>query len=844
MILSEVIEMKLNAKEYFQDCGVDIMAFSDFYPEGHQSGVTMIMHDKRLIANGDIRFEQTPGQWQPVPKQIKREVDIEKNEIRTILCYPDEKRHLHGFNPMIYPDFAFSYDVIVTGTESGVSVRVDLSDEVPDEFAGKLCFNLELFPGEMFGKPWIMDDQTGIFPVQPNAPTKMLPANFEHSGKLKKIDGANANLDKLLSDKEIFNPIIADNLIAKPYAVGHKLTVCANDPLLRFSIASDENELQLIDGRMNHNNGWFVVSMEIPQKKTQGAIEFTITPNVEKDWVRTTVIQVSQVGYHPNQPKKAVLELDKNATKFGEVLLQKLTETGYSTVMSKKPEVFGEFLRYQYLIFDFSEVIEAGLYRVCFENVVSAIFKIDETVYERGVWQPVLEYFLPVQMCHMRVNEKYRVWHGRCHCDDARMAPVNYEQFDGAAQGPETMTNYKSGEHVSGLTHGGWHDAGDFDLRIESQTGEMYHLAAAYEEFGVFLDETSIDQNTQTVEIHQPDGKNDILQQIEHGALSVVGGYKSMGRLYHEVMCSELRQYVLLGDPVNMTSGQIDGADERYVFTEDNPERELQSAARLACCYRALKDYNKELSSDCLWVAEELFARVKDKHNSAAFMSFDPMEKGSTKLNYFRIYAACELFLSTKKNCYKEVILSKAADILEHVSEVGWIVCKVLDQLETPEFYEKMKEALKEYHKEVVSMKKETPYGIPYRPAIWGAGWGIQEMGAKYYFLNKTFPDIFEKEMLFDSLNFILGMHPGSNTESFVSGVGTNSITIGYGLNRADWSYIPGGVSSGTALIRPDFPELLDFPFLWQQKEYMISASSDFLFLVMAVRNALGLINK
>jgi hypothetical protein len=42
-------------------------------------------------------------------------------------------------------------------------------------------------------------------------------------------------------------------------------------------------------------------------------------------------------------------------------------------------------------------------------------------------------------------------------------------------------------------------------------------------------------------------------------------------------------------------------------------------------------------------------------------------------------------------------------------------------------------------------------------------------------------------------------------------------MTIAYGFNRADWSYIPGGVSSGTALIRPDFPELKDFPYLWRK---------------------------
>ena len=86
-------------------------------------------------------------------------------------------------------------------------------------------------------------------------------------------------------------------------------------------------------------------------------------------------------------------------------------------------------------------------------------------------------------------------------------------------------------------------------------------------------------------------------------------------------------------------------------------------------------------------------------------------------------------------------------------------------------------------------------------------------------------------------MRFVLGCHPGSNQESFASGVGAASATIGYGLNRADWSYIPGGVISGTALIRPDFPELLHFPFLWQQKEYVLGGgSSHYMFLVLAVQ--------
>jgi hypothetical protein len=87
-----------------------------------------------------------------------------------------------------------------------------------------------------------------------------------------------------------------------------------------------------------------------------------------------------------------------------------------------------------------------------------------------------------------------------------------------------------------------------------------------------------------------------------------------------------------------------------------------------------------------------------------------------------------------------------------------------------------------------------------------------------------------------NALNFVLGVHPGSNTASFASGVGANSVTVAYGANRADWSYIPGGVVSGTALIRPDFPELKIWPFFWQQTEYVMGGgATNYMFLVLAV---------
>ena len=82
------------------------------------------------------------------------------------------------------------------------------------------------------------------------------------------------------------------------------------------------------------------------------------------------------------------------------------------------------------------------------------------------------------------------------------MAPA-HNHIDGYDQ-KEGLSKFKPGEVVPGVNIGGWHDAGDFDLRIESQAGESYILALAYEAFHPNLDVTSIDQINRVTEIHQP----------------------------------------------------------------------------------------------------------------------------------------------------------------------------------------------------------------------------------------------------------------------------------------------------------------------------------------------------
>jgi hypothetical protein len=469
------------------------------------------------------------------------------------------------------------------------------------------------------------------------------------------------------------------------------------------------------------------------------------------------------------------------------------------------------------------------MYQVGYGDRRSSVFQISDRVFERNVWQPTVEYFLPVQMAHMRVNDKYRVWHGLAHSDDALMAPVNHNHFDGYEQGPSTLTKYQPGEHVPGLDRGGWYDAGDHDLRIESQIETVHGLALAWELFHPDLDNTSIDQAARIVEIHQ------------------------LGRLYRGIQDASLHQYTFLGDAAGMTDNLVfhdtDGAalkvlaaaavagdqsepkidhlpplgspgsaDDRWVFTEENPRRELDTAGGLAAAYRALKGFNDPLANDCLRIARELWASAK-----------------APDISLERLEPAIELYQSTGEKKYADVIVSLRDKTVQQIDRVGWLGARSLGLVKDPAYTDKIRTALRAYRVRVDALGRITPYGIPYTPEVWGAGWDIQRFGVEQFFLHAGAPDIFPDTYMLDAVNFILGCHPGPNTASFVSGVGAKSMIPAYGMNRADWSYIPGGIASGTALIRPDFPELLEWPFLWQQGEYCMGyPTSDYVFLILA----------
>ena len=826
---SETGQFILNELEYFQNRGVGVMPFLDTYPESHQSGIIIVSHGLRIATNGDLRLEPTPGQWSPMPLQQNRVVDFENQTVTTTLTYPDSSQHMQGFNPIYYPDLYFNYDVIVSAKGDEIHVRVDLDRPMPEEWIGEVGFIMELTPYELFGKSWNMDGQTGIFPREPTGVTadEDCEPNPEivPSGELR-----------------IYRPLPNHCGRPAPMATGQTLTVAPEIAEYRLQIETKQGELELLDQRVQHQNGWFVVRSTVAEGATEGAIEWVIRPHVIEDWIYEPVMQYSMVGYHPNQNKVAIIETDRNDDFDSEIQLFRISPDGqHELVKSEVPGLWGNFLRYRYFHFDFSDVTDDGMYRLVMDDQQSEVFRISENVYDENVWQPVLDYFLPVQMCHMRVKEKYRLWHDACHLDDALMAQTDVDHFDGYIQGSSTMTEFEPLEPVPGLNRGGWHDAGDDDFRVESQAGEIFMLSVAFEEFNVMRDNTLIDNSLKLVEIREPDGKPDILQQIEHGLLTVVGGYQSLGRLYRGIIVPTLTQYVMGGDFSGQTDNLIYDSelelhertathsglpDDRWVFTEDNPAREYQTIARIASAVNPMRGYNDQMAEDALTAAVELW-NVEREINDHVLRN--------------KIHAAVELYRATGHKEYSDFVVENRDFIIDNFRSIGWQISRGVHEIGDPGLTADMRRAAADFYADVEESMNDTPYGLSFDMQLWGRGWSLQGQAVQHYFLHKAFPNEFGKEYLLNVINFVLGTQPGNNAQSYASGVGARSKLQAYGTNRMDYSFIPGGVIVGTALIAPDFPELKEFPYLWQQSEYVMGGgSSNFMFIVLAAHDLLN----
>lgn len=795
---AESADFQISENEYFATRGVNVLVFSNWYSglfdDSKISGIELIHQGVRTATNGDVRLNATPEQWDAIPEFVDREVDRRKGIIQANLRYGK---------------YNFDFSIRAQAAGDSVLISVHLPSPLPAELIGKAGFNLEFLPAAYFEKSFIMDESNGVFPLYPTGP------------------------------KEQNNAIEPT-----PLVTGNRLVLAPDDPARMVTISSPGALMNLYDGRSKAQNGWFVLRSLLPAGKSGQVLEWSLTAKSDKDWVRPAVIAHSQVGYHPQQKKTAVIELDPNDQTEAQVQLYRVNATGeFDQVLSAAPTEWGRYLRYNYRTFDFSEITVDGIYFIEYGGQRTAPFRIAPNVYE-NIWHPTLDIYFPVQMDHVMVNEAYRVWHGASHLDDALQAPVNHVHFDLYAQGPTTDTPFLPGEHIPGLNIGGWYDAGDYDIRTQTQYAVVRNLVDTWENFRSDRDTTSVDYPRKYVDIHVPDGKPDLLQQIEHGTLALVAQFRAVGHAIPGIVAPDLAQYTHLGDGVTKTDNLIYDAqlgeletdgfrsgvfDDRWAFTSFSSTLNFGSIAALAAASRALKGYNDALANESLLIATKAW----DEEQSREPIIFKHGNTTGGSLPVETLNASLELLVATGEQKYADEFLQHLPEIESMFPQLAAEAARAMPHMDES-YREKIRQLTLAYRAQMDDVANANPFGVLITEGGWAGNGTIIDTAIANYYLHKAFPEIIRKEDVLKGLNYILGTHPGSNL-SFVSTVGTRSQKVAYGMNRADFSFIAGGVVPGVLILKPDFPENKeDWPFLWGENEYVINVAAAYIFLANA----------
>ena len=846
-------DLELNDREYFERQGVNVLVFSNSFNGGFNdeknSGIEIIHHGVRTVQGGAVRLNNTPEQWDLVPKTVSRKVDREKGSIEVT---------------MRYDDYDFDSRVVVTAKGKAVEIAVWLDKPVPEKLAGEAGFNLEFLPSQYWHKTFTMDGRLGRLPRYAASQTITRP----NSEKPRQFKGFKTYDDR--GTDRFVDPC--------PMETGHSIVMASDTPERMIRISSDDAELKLYDGRMLAQNGWYVLRSVLPKGKTGKVITWTVEPNAIPGWIREPNIGISQVGYTPEQPKVAVIELDKKDKVQATAKLMRIKDDGTTEVaFTGDIQPWGPYFKYNYVKFDFSGIQQPGVYYVQYGNTKTNNFLIDAHVYDK-ITDATTDVWVPIHMNHMYVTEGYRTWHGEPFKEGYLQAPES-DHFDLHRQGPTTDTKYQPLELIPGLNIGGFFDAGDFDIETGSNINVVQNFIRTWELFKPLRDETFVSQKQRYVDLHRPDGTPDILQFIEHGTLNLVAQAEQIGHMASTLSNSVLDNYHHLGDAASITDGlhydpslkpyevSADGKcsgtpDDMWAFTTRSPQLDLRAATMFAAASHALKGYNDDLAARALTQskrlmqeATELIAQGKTGEEFDWIDGFDwgnraqqqkPDKKRQKLIERSRknrellgdMATNLMLYSATQERQYLSNFEQQIWDALELRLEANMQTALDAVPYMDEAYKQKLRPYVEKYNAYIKGFDQNNPYGVPIGLGNWAGVNMVLNYGITVNYAHIYYPDIVKKDEIYRVANWLFGCHPYHNY-SFVAAVGAaRPKQVFYGNNRADFSFIPGNVAPGLLFRKPDhFENFDDWPFLWGQNEGTIAGNTQYIIFGSSFKN-------
>jgi hypothetical protein len=361
----------------------------------------------------------------------------------------------------------------------------------------------------------------------------------------------------------------------------------------------------------------------------------------------------------------------------------------------------------------------------------------------------------------------------------------------------------------------------------------------SWERFHLTRDTVAVDERLKRTEIHVPDGTPDMLQQIRHGTLQLVAQFDAVGHALNGIIEPDIGEYTHLGDAGSKTDGLVydphlafgeekDGRsgipDDRWAFTTKSTALDYGAIAGLAAAARALKGTDDALAVKALGIAQRVWT---EQHGHAPDLYEHANTTGGPLLNE-EFAAAVELLLATHDPRYADRVTALWPQVAAKFPPNAGTALAALPAM--PASYRAALEpAVRAYAAQMNEALKANPFGVPITTGGWAGDATIERYGLDAFAMHEAFPEIVDGAATFRAVNYLTGHHPASDI-SFVSGVGTVAKEVAYGNNRADFTFIAGGVVPGILVLKPDYPENHeDWPFFWGENEYVIPEGSSWI---------------
>ena len=458
--------------------------------------------------------------------------------------------------------------------------------------------------------------------------------------------------------------------------------------------------------------------------------------------VETKDINLNQVGYQPDDEKKAVLRGEELSTSFTVVKVD-TEETVYegNVTEQRSNTASGE----ETAIADFSALKEAGEYKIVTDkNGESFPFTIGDNVYQELAKDSLKMLYL--QRCGVELTKEAAgdFAHPVCHTAEA------------------TIYGTKEKKEVSG----GWHDAGDYGRYVVAGAKAVADLLLAYEKNPkAFDDSLGIAESG--------NGVPDVLDEAKYELDWLLKMQdEASGGVYHKVTCANFPETVM---PEKET--------EELILSPISNTATGDFAAVMAMAARIYEAQDKAFAKKCLSAAKKALAYLNTHMEEAGFKNPEDIATGEYPDDNAvdeQFWALAELYKTTKdKDIHNQL---KKLKVLSASGGLGWqgvgyygVWAYLTADGQDKNFAEEVKNRFAYGLDGILKAAKEDSYAAGLEEYTWGSNLTILSSAMMLQMAETIMPEKADAVLAKEQLHYLLGKN--TNSYCFVTGYGSLSPT-------------------------------------------------------------------